>query len=192
METDNEMTATRLAHDSLEREIKQIEKSLRTKMEWMRGSFAEAERALDSGRTPNSCGIIQHHGMEIDMAVARLDQAKQTLGQLKAAATYDRNHAQKEPQQIQHSAIGRRPAKDAVEAWAAAGLKKLAGLDSDGAQDLNGEGFNKHDTEIGHSLARQAGNMTTKQWAIAVRIAHKYRRQIGEAPKLETSQPGGR
>lgn len=56
-------------------------------------------------------------------------------------------------------------------------LKILAGM-CDGAQELDGVGFNKLDTAIGHSLAC-AVKLTPKQAILGRKIARKYHRQLG-------------
>jgi SWI/SNF-related matrix-associated actin-dependent regulator 1 of chromatin subfamily A len=58
-------------------------------------------------------------------------------------------------------------------------LKYLKILSSycDGAQALDGKGFNKIDTEIGHSLASQSF-LSNKQAVIAEKLVRKYHRQI--------------
>lgn len=56
-------------------------------------------------------------------------------------------------------------------------LRILASFDGDMANDLNGIGFNKIDTAIGHSLANQA-TLTPKQAALGYKLTRKYRRQL--------------
>jgi SWI/SNF-related matrix-associated actin-dependent regulator 1 of chromatin subfamily A len=56
------------------------------------------------------------------------------------------------------------------------GLRMLAAY-CDGAQSLDGMGFNKVDARIGRSLAEQ-GSMSPKQAAIGFKICCKYRRQL--------------
>ena len=74
----------------------------------------------------------------------------------------------------------------ALEHWSLAGLRWLAASDPDGAQELNGVGFNKIDGALGHSLARQTERgLTPKQWELAIALCRKYRKQIGEAPESE-------
>lgn len=58
-------------------------------------------------------------------------------------------------------------------------LRMLAGCDNDRASVINGQGFNKLDGTIGHSLAEQA-RLTPKQAVLGRRIACKYGRQIGQ------------
>ena len=70
------------------------------------------------------------------------------------------------------------------EEWARRGLLTVAGLDPDRAREENGVGFSKFDGAFGHDIAEKAqGLMSDKQWETAVRLANKYRRQIGEAPE---------
>ena len=58
-----------------------------------------------------------------------------------------------------------------------AGLRFLAGLDTDYARALNRVGFSKIDVGIGHSLARWP-SLTPKQAALGLKLCHKYRRQL--------------
>lgn len=78
-----------------------------------------------------------------------------------------------------------RSAENQLEAWAANGLIILAGLDPDRAEARNDVGFDKLWGPIGHSLAVQLkdrGGLTEKQWKVAIKICHKFNRQIGKAP----------
>ena len=45
---------------------------IREQIGWIRQRLDEAERALDAGRTPSSCGVIQGAGGALDLAVGRL------------------------------------------------------------------------------------------------------------------------
>ena len=56
-------------------------------------------------------------------------------------------------------------------------LKILAASDADEAHDKNGVGFNKIDTQIGHSLA-DAKYLTPKQAALSLLLIKKYHRQL--------------
>ncbi len=58
-----------------------------------------------------------------------------------------------------------------------AGLRILAGMDQDMASDLNGVGFSKIDTRIGHDLALRTF-LTPKQAALGLKLIKKYRRQL--------------
>jgi len=78
---------------------------------------------------------------------------------------------------------GKRGAANALEDWAAAGLQHVARLDPDHAAALNGVGFSRYDGEFGHSLAEQIrdrGRLSEKQWAACIKLARRYRRQIGD------------
>lgn len=81
-----------------------------------------------------------------------------------------------------------RSAVNAQEDHAASGLIQLAGMDPDHASKVNGVGFSKMDNDFGHSLAQQLQAtekmLTDKQWVAAVRLAKRYRRQIGEVPAV--------
>lgn len=57
-----------------------------------------------------------------------------------------------------------------------AALKLLAGM-CDGAQELDGAGFNKLDTNFGHSLA-ETPRLSAKQAEYGYKLVQKYRRQI--------------
>lgn len=58
------------------------------------------------------------------------------------------------------------------------GLRMLAGM-CDGAVVLDGRGFNRLDTMVGHSLARQE-RLTPRQAALGRRLVLKYHRQLPE------------
>lgn len=58
-------------------------------------------------------------------------------------------------------------------------LKKIAAMDEDRAATLNGVGFNRLDSAIGHSLASQSF-LTNKQAVVARRLVTKYGRQLDE------------
>lgn len=89
---------------------------------------------------------------------------------------------------------GRRDAATPLEAWAGAALRALAAMDGDRAQEKNGAGFSKSDGPRGHRWARAIGDpgagdgpgsgpgLTDAEWAAAVCLACKYRRQIGVPP----------
>jgi hypothetical protein len=81
-----------------------------------------------------------------------------------------------------------RSAANAVEEWAGTGLVAVAGMDPDRASERNNVGFSAYDGQFGHSLAKQfadSGRFTAKQWVAAIRLATKYRRQIGPAPEVK-------
>ena len=61
-----------------------------------------------------------------------------------------------------------------------AGLRRLAGMDGDFAQELNGIGFNKMDCAFGHALAER-GRLSDAMARCGVRLVIKYGRQLGDA-----------
>lgn len=69
---------------------------------------------------------------------------------------------------------------EALRALVHAGLKRLAGCDTDWAAEVNGVGFNKVDGAFGHALAER-DRLTDKMVPYAVKLCTKYRRQLGEA-----------
>lgn len=90
--------------------------------------------------------------------------------------------------------VVRRPAATPLEAWAGAALRSLAAMDDDHAQEKNGAGFSKSDGPRGHRWARAIGDpgagdgpgsgpgLTDAEWAAAVCLACRYRRQVGAPP----------
>lgn len=58
-----------------------------------------------------------------------------------------------------------------------AGLRVLAGMDSDGAREINGVGFSKMDSAFGHSVAAR-GALTPGQALICRKLIARYRRQL--------------
>jgi hypothetical protein len=74
-----------------------------------------------------------------------------------------------------------RPPQSEEERRAAQALVVLAALDPDHARERNDVGFSAYDGEIGHSLANalvEYGRLSDRQWAVAVRLLKKYRRQV--------------
>lgn len=56
-------------------------------------------------------------------------------------------------------------------------VRILAGMDTDGATELNNIGYNKMDSHIGRSLAEQ-GTLSNKQALLGQKIVKKYHRQL--------------
>lgn len=75
-----------------------------------------------------------------------------------------------------------RRANSDEERQAVDGLHLLISWDQDRATVRNGIGFSRNDTVVGRELAERAEavGLDDQQWAHVVRLAHKYRRQIGE------------
>ncbi|MES2155407.1 MAG: hypothetical protein V4510_09765 [bacterium] len=84
-----DLTDTDLVIGGLEREIKTIERAILSGIESLGRRLADAEEAINAGRMPSACGIVQGLGNDLDMKVARLDQARSALASLKAAAAHD-------------------------------------------------------------------------------------------------------
>lgn len=76
----------------------------------------------------------------------------------------------------------RRGPVGAVEHWAIDGLQRLAAMDPDRAQEINNIGFSKADNSLSHALAT-IGDLTDQEWRLAISIARRYHRQIGNAPQ---------
>jgi superfamily II DNA or RNA helicase len=75
----------------------------------------------------------------------------------------------------------RRLAQTDRERFIVQALQQLADDDPDSARELNDVGFSKFDGAFGHSIAVQAlTGLTEKQWALAGKLVHRYRRQVGE------------
>ena len=74
-----------------------------------------------------------------------------------------------------------RAARTPLEEWAARGLQIVAGNDPDYARVKNEVGFNAADGGVGHSLVSQLPLLSDGQWALATKLAQKYRRQIPDA-----------
>ena len=56
----------------------------------------------------------------------------------------------------------------------------------DGAKQLDGQGFNKHDAQFGHSLARQlrlGRDLTMSQYYAASKMIKKYYKQLHNAKR---------
>jgi hypothetical protein len=66
-----------------------------------------------------------------------------------------------------------------INARAVHGVVKYLAQLCDGAQSLDGQGFNKQDSYNGHSWARM-GKLTDEQAGKARDVVRKYRRQIPE------------
>lgn len=90
----------------------------------------------------------------------------------------------------------KRQASSDLERWAAAAMQQLAGSDSDRARERNDVGFSKFDNDSGHRLAQAVAagaGLSEGDWAHAVRLAHRYRRQVGSPPasaQMPQQNPG--
>lgn len=170
-------------------------------LEWTPALNAQAEdRVARIGQTRgvSVTRLVADH--QIDRRVTQLLAKKQALieASVEAAAvvTVGKSEEAEKLEELAASKVAAVPvaaravkswreAKDEVERWAARALVTLAALDPDRASVINGVGFSKIDGAFGKSLAEQflaRGVLTDAQWASAVRIARKYRRQVGSPP----------
>ncbi len=114
---------------------------------------------------------------------AALDKVPDISAQAPAVPSKDRPATDKAtPDQLAKVAATFTP--EQVQAIHSA-LQELAAMDGDRARTLNGVGFSKLDSEIGHSLAR-APRLTPKQAALGALIVRRYRRQVPEQASFLT------
>lgn len=121
--------------------------------------------------------------------IARTEQASAREASLEVRARLLAAGVEMDDREIDVSGKFRGPA-NAMEDWAKEAMLTLAAYDPDHARTLNGQGFNKFDGEIGHSFADQLGRhgrLSDSQWRLAIRLATKYRRQVGGCPTQETA-----
>ena len=71
------------------------------------------------------------------------------------------------------------PVADAMRAMVHDGLRRLAGV-CDGAEQLDGCGFNKFDAAFGHALA-ESSRLSDKATMVGAKLCVKYGRQLGVA-----------
>lgn len=113
-----ELTARGITMTQFEGEERRLVKILRDNLESLERRIAEAQAALSEGRTPNSCGVVQSLGLEIDRGVGQLYQLRDVLGKLRAAETYDRNHPQDQDAHCRIHKIFERACDDCLLAYA--------------------------------------------------------------------------
>lgn len=154
--------------------------------DWCPGKVSQAEdRAHRIGQKDNV--LVKHYVLPgtIDARMIQTIVAKQEV--IDKALDDDPGEWATEPAFVpKHEPIGKRKeiAEEALlitEAQRCAihtGLQRLAGM-CDGAQVLDGAGFNKIDAMIGHQLA-ELPNLTMRQAALGRRIARKYSKQLGQ------------
>lgn len=157
-------------------------------IDWVPALVSQAEdRTHRIGQT-NSV-LVQHVVLDgsLDAKIARTLVAKQAI----IDAALDAIHAavKREPVLPVADADGRTtdrprsyPAATAAQREAAGlCLQLLAGV-CDGARKLDGQGFNRVDSRIGHDLATRSlsGSLTDGQVWLAQKIVRKYRRQLPE------------
>lgn len=142
------------------------------------------DRAHRIGQTNNV--LVQHLVFDgsldcrmVEVLVSKQDIADRALD--KAAAAL-RLGSPVTPRRKQASASQARPevfpvATEEQRQLAHLAMRMLAGA-CDGAQSLDGAGFNKMDSRFGHDLADRDRLTDGQVWA-ATRLARKYRRQLG-------------
>lgn len=156
-------------------------------LDWTPAMMTQAEdRAHRLGQKDSV--LVQHLVLNGSLDAV---MAKRLIGKQKIAdAALDIEHADREPllpmvtsdavtQTITHKAVVEEAEKLSPDEIATihAGLRKLAAM-CDGAQAIDGAGFNKFDVRIGMSLA-EAPRLTAKQAVLGKKLVHKYRRQLG-------------
>lgn len=158
-------------------------------LDWVPGVITQAEdRAHRIGQTETV--LVQHLVLaeSIDARMATMIVAKQRV----IDSALDINHPERAAQVYapKQAAATHETKPDELAKVAAtltdeqiasihAALRTLAGMDADWASDLNGIGFNKIDTALGHSLAERA-SLTPKQAALGLKLCKKYHKQLGD------------
>lgn len=156
-------------------------------LDWVPGNMSQMEdRAHRIGQTETV--LVQHIVLSesLDARMARILVSKQAV----IESALDKDHPERTaPVYAPKTPAATQSDSQAVIAQVAetltpeqvvavhTALKLLAGLDGDRAAELNGMGYNKLDTAIGHSLANQQ-SLTAKQAALGLKLARKYRRQL--------------
>lgn len=158
-------------------------------LDWVPGNVSQAEdRAHRIGQT--NTVLVQHLVLEgsLDCNMANtivekqdiidkaLDRVKAEMEATAPASPLARKRGDTVTiQQVAEQAAAMTPEKIKT---IHTGLRMLAGV-CDGAQGLDGAGFSKVDSQIGHSLAEQMF-LSPKQAVIGARLVNKYRRQLPE------------
>lgn len=168
--------------------------------------LTEKQRIIDSSITASAVSEDHVGESPAERLVQAAKEARETASVLATQAELDRQREERQRREaldavkrrlgsdwdgrelrVSKTGKARSPA-NAREEWAGRGLIQLAELDPDRAGVLNGVGFSKHDGEIGHSLAawfNRTGMMSDAQWRVAIKLARRYRRQIGSEPEAE-------
>lgn len=154
---------------------------------WVPGDVSQAEDRLHRIGQQNSV-LVQHLVLEgsLDARMAKVIVSKQRV--IDAALDNEVEHEDWKMPTIP-SDTAERPRREQIEEEALhitdeqreaihSGLRHLSAM-CDGAQALDGAGFNKIDTDIGKSLAGCPG-LSMKQAALGKRLVKKYRRQLPE------------
>jgi hypothetical protein len=145
--------------------------------------------AVEHVALPEAPAPLDWDAMERDalkaLAEARAERARgqteRARRRVAGVRAYVAKAAARRLDEAQASEILRHP-QTPEERWAAQGLVSVAGDDPDRAREKNDVGFSQADGGLGHALAFLLADepaLTDQQWRLAVRLAHKYRRQIG-------------
>lgn len=157
-------------------------------LDWVPGNVSQAEDRAHRIGQKNSV-LVQHLVLEgsLDAKMARtLIHKQEIIDRALDKSTEDRTMPVA-PEEEQESAATQSAKRDQILKDAEKmtpemiqavhlALQMLAGM-CDGARQLDGSGFNKVDSRIGHSLA-EAPRLSAKQAALGMRIARKYHRQL--------------
>jgi SWI/SNF-related matrix-associated actin-dependent regulator of chromatin subfamily A-like protein 1 len=152
-------------------------------LDWTPGNVSQAEDRCHRIGQVNSV-LVQHLVFDgsLDARMVKILVSKQAV----ADAALDKMPEPVAP--VAAAVKASSPRRDKIEALALkltaekiaeihSALRALAGM-CDGARELDGSGFNKLDTRIGHELAGRA-TLSAKQAALGYMIANKYHRQVG-------------
>ena len=162
-------------------------------LDWVPGNLSQAEdRAHRIGQTGSV--LVQHLVLEgsLDARMAQVlvekqrvaDAALNAVGSAEKAGQLELPIAPLPEQPATRDAGKAAIAKAAkrltpeLSATITQGLQMLAGM-CDGARQLDGSGFNKIDSMIGHELAAKQ-TLSPKQVAFAALLCRKYKRQLPE------------
>lgn len=172
-------------------------------LDWVPGNLSQAEdRCHRIGQAESV--LVQHLVLEdsLDAEMAgKLIRKQEVIGraldckpEIEAASGAEEIEieARLTDEQVQEAAVevivpeeADGPAEKQIEA-AREGLRKLDGV-CDGAQALDGQGFNKWDSRFGKELAFNS-EWTPKQAEFAIKLCVKYQRQLG--PELVAQAKG--
>ncbi len=149
-------------------------------LDWVPGNMTQAEdRAHRIGQTDSV--LVQHLVLadSLDATIAKRLIEKQAIIDKALDAKVEKDpvmpieYTETPRKKIEEESIN---ITDEQADKALIGIKLLSSF-CDGANSLDGMGFSKVDARIGHSLAG-FNVLTKKQAVIAMRLCHKYRRQL--------------
>lgn len=151
-------------------------------LDWVPGNMSQAEDRLH--RIGQRGQVLVSHlvfAKSLDAHMSEVIIGKQTVIDAALDDETQRAAAPKVSVEIveRPQVVEAAPVDEKAEAYRAVvhyALRLLAGV-CDGAASLDGQGFNRLDTNFGHSLTHRE-KLTDKQVAAAVRMMVKYRRQL--------------